>query len=114
MQSAPAESTMQGYQLTFITQQDRRHRGHPLAEWLLEECRRLGLGGATLIAAAEGYGRHRKIHSAHFIELADQPVEVTMAVDAGECERVFALLRQEGIDIFYIKAPIEFGMTAGA
>ena len=105
---------MQGYQLTFITQQDRRHRGRPLAEWLLEECRRLGLRGATLIAAAEGYGRHRKIHSAHFIELADQPVEVTMAVDAGECERVFALLRQEGIDIFYIKAPIEFGMTAGA
>ena len=104
---------MQGYQLTFITQQDRRHHGRPLAEWLLEECRRLGIGGATLIPAAEGYGRHRKIHSARFIELADQPVEVTMAVDIAECERVFELLRREGVDLFYIKAPIEFGKTAG-
>ena len=105
---------MQGYQLTFITQQDQRHRGRPLAEWLLEECRRLGVGGATLIPASEGYGRHRKIHAARFIELADQPIELTMAVDAGECERVFTLLQREGIDIFYIKAPIEFGMTAGS
>jgi len=104
---------MQGYQLTFITPQDRRHRGRPLAEWLLEECRRLGIRGATLIPATGGYGRHGKIHSAHFIELADQPVEVTMAVDAGECERVFARLRQEVIEIFYIKAPIEFGVTSG-
>jgi uncharacterized protein len=105
---------MQGYQLTFITQQDRRHRGRPLAEWLLEACRTAGVGGATLIPAAEGFGRHRKIHSAHFIELADQPVEVTMAVDAAECERIFALLQQESIRIFYITAPIEFGMTAGS
>jgi PII-like signaling protein len=105
---------MQGYQLTFITQQDRRHHGRPLAEWLLEECRRLGIGGATLIAATEGYGRHRRIHAARFIELADQPVELTMAVDTDECARVFALLEQEGLDLFYIKAPIEFGMTSGS
>ena len=103
---------MQGFQLTFITRQDRRHRGQPLAEWLLHACRDLGIRGATLIAASEGYGRHRKMHSAHFIELADQPVEVTRAVDAGECERVFARLAAEGVDVFYLKAPIEFGMTA--
>ena len=102
---------MQGYQLTFITQQDRRHRGLPLAEWLLRECRELGIRGATLIAASEGYGRQRKIHSAHFIELADQPVEVTMAVDAEECARVFARLAAEGVEVFYLKAPVEFGMT---
>jgi PII-like signaling protein len=105
---------MQGFQLTFITQQDRRHHGRPLAEWLLQECRQLGIRGATLIAATEGYGRQRKIHSAHFIELADQPVEVTMAVDAGECERVLERLHAERIDVFYIKAPIEFGMTGGS
>jgi len=110
---AMAESSMQGFQLTFITQQGRRHRGRPLGEWLLQECRQLGIGGATLVAATEGYGRHGKIHSAHFIELADQPIEVTMAVDAAESERVFALLQREGIEIFYIKAPIEFGKTAG-
>lgn len=102
---------MQGYQLTFFTQQDRSHRGKPLANWLLEEVRRLGIGGATLIAASEGFGQHRKIHAAHFFELADQPLEVTMVVSADDAERVFARLVEEGIDIFYAKTPVEFGMT---
>lgn len=103
---------MHGYQLTFFTQQDRRHQGTPLAEWLLEESRRLGISGATLITADEGFGRHRKIHSAHFFELTDQSVEITMAVNRDHAERLFMRLREEGVNIFYIKAPIEFGMTA--
>lgn len=102
---------MQGYQLTFFTQQDRSHRGKPLGAWLVEEVRRLGIGGATLIAASEGFGQHRKIHAAHFFELADQPLEVTMVVSADDAERVFARLVEEGIDIFYAKTPVEFGMT---
>ena len=48
---------MVGYQLTFFTQQDRMHQGKPLAKWLLEETKSMGIGGATLIAGAEGFGR---------------------------------------------------------
>lgn len=102
---------MQGYQLTFFTQQDRRHGHTPLAEWLLKEALKLGVGGATLTAAAEGFGHHRKIHSAHLIDLADQPVEVTMALSEADTERMFQRLREENINMFYVKTPIEFGMT---
>lgn len=102
---------MQGYQLTFFTQQDRTHHGRPLAEWLVEEARCLGVGGATLTAAAEGFGHGGRIHSAHFFELADQPLMVTMAVSEAETERIFERLRQEGISMFYTKTPIEYGMT---
>ena len=102
---------MHGYQLTFFTQQDRRHRGHSLAQWLLEEARSLGISGATLITASEGFGHDRKIRSAHFFELTDQPLEVTMAVSAADAERLLARLNEEAINIFYVKAPIEFGMT---
>jgi PII-like signaling protein len=102
---------MHGYQLTFFTQQDRKHEGLSLGAWLVEEACRLGIGGATLSTAAEGFGPHRKIHSAHFFELADQPVEVMMAVHAEEAVRLFERLSQESINIFYIKIPIEFGMT---
>ena len=45
---------MQGFQVTFFTQQDRRHGSLPLGEWLLQETRRLGVAGATLVAATEG------------------------------------------------------------
>ncbi len=102
---------MQGFQLTFFTQQDRRHGGLPLGEWLVQEARRLGVAGATLLAATEGFGHDGKLHSAHFFELADQPVEVTMAISEADTERLFERLRAEKINIFYVKTPVEFGMT---
>lgn len=101
---------MQGFQLTFFTQQDRKHHGRPLAEWIIEEARRLGIGGATLIPAAEGFGHHGRLHSARFFELADQPLEVTLAVTPEEADRLFGRLVEEQIKVFYIKAPIEFGL----
>lgn len=102
---------MQGFQLTFFTQQDRRHGGLPLGEWLLQEARSLGVAGATLIAATEGFGHDRKLHSAHFFDLADQPIEIMMAISLEDASRLFEKLREERINIFYIKTPIEFGMT---
>lgn len=102
---------MNGYQITFFTQQDRRHRNQSLAHWLLEEARQIGISGATLIAGAEGFGHDRKIRSSGFFELADQPIEVTMAVSGAEGDRLFARLQEEGVNVFYTKIPIEFGMT---
>ena len=53
----------------------------------------------------------RRIHSVHFIELSDQPLEVVMAVTAEEADRLFARLKSEKIRIFYSKTPVEFGTT---
>lgn len=102
---------MDGFQLTFFTQQDRRHGSQPLAHWLLEEARALGIRGATMIPAAEGFGHGGKIRSVHFFELTEQPIELTMAVTGEEADRIFARLDKEQINIFYVKIPIEFGMT---
>jgi PII-like signaling protein len=100
---------LQGFQLTFFTQQDRQFHGKPLAHWLVEEARAMGIGGATLVAASEGFGHHRHIHSVRFVELADQPVDVIMVVTAEESDRLFAKLHEEKISLFYSKTPIEFG-----
>ena len=102
---------MHGFQLTFFTLQDRQHRGKTLAHWLIEEARALGITGATLVGAYEGFGRHRRVHSARFIELAETPVEVVMAVTTEEADKLFARLTAERVRLFYIKTPIEFGTT---
>lgn len=102
---------MRGYQLTFFTQQDRKHHGVPLGEWLVEEACRLKISGATLITADEGFGQHRKIHSAHFFDMVDRPIEITMAVNNEDAECLFSRLQEEGIQLFYVKTPIEFGLT---
>lgn len=100
---------MNGYQVTFFTQQDRHHRGKPLAEWLLHLAAEMNLGGATLIPGSEGMGHDRRFHSARFFDLADQPLTVLMVLTTEEADRVFQLLRAEGVHLFYVKTPVEFG-----
>jgi PII-like signaling protein len=100
---------MQGYQITFFTQQSRKHHGKPLGEWLVELARELQLPGATLIAGHTGLGHHHRIHSTHFFELADQPLEVLMIVGDNDANRLFCRLESEGVEVFYVKAPVEFG-----
>lgn len=104
---------MQGYQIVFFTQQGKCHQGKPLGEWLLLLARDLGLPGATLVAGSEGFGQHRRIHAAHFFELADQPQEVQMVASEADAERLFARLEAEGVHLFYVKTAVEFG-TLGA
>lgn len=102
---------MQGYQLTLFTQQDRTHKGLPLVEWLLNAAKELKIKGATVVSASEGYGRHGHIHAARFFELADQPQQVTMVLDEYEAKQLFELLEVENVEVFYVKVPVEFGVS---
>lgn len=101
---------MQGYQLSFFTQQDQRHQHHPVAEWLLLLARDMGLRGATVFPASEGFGAHRRIHAAHFLDLSDQPQQVVMVVSEEESQQLMAHLRHAGVHLFYVKTPVEFGV----
>lgn len=101
---------MQGFQVTFFTQQHRRLHGLPLGDWLVHLAQEMGLHGATLFAGGEGVGRHHRIHSARFFELADQPIEVVMVVTPDEADRLFERLSAEDVHLFYVKVPVEFGV----
>ena len=101
---------MHGYQINFLTVQGHRHKGRSVGDWLVHVAMDLGIRGATLIAGTEGFGKHRRIHSAHFFELTDQPIEVVMAVTTEEADRLFERLRAEGVHVFYVKTPVEFGV----
>ncbi len=101
---------MKGYQLEFFVEQNKRHRHQALWEWLLEAARSHEIRGATVFMGAMGYGQHRRLHAAHFFELADQPVEVTMVVTEEEAERLFTLLHAEKVRLFFVKLPVEFGI----
>ena len=100
---------MNGFQLTFFTYQDKRHKGKQLGDWLVQLAKEMGLRGATLVAAGEGFGHHKRLHSVHFVDLADQPLEVVMVLTQDECDRLFARLEAEKIHVFYVKTPAEFG-----
>ena len=100
---------MNGYQITFFTRQDRRHKGKQMGEWLVGLVKELGLRGASLHAGGESFARGGRVHAAHFFELADQPVEVQFAVTQDEAARLFERLNAENVHLFYVKTAVEFG-----
>ena len=101
---------MQGICLKFYTSEFREHQGILLYEWLLERAKKCGFDGGTATRAIAGYGRHGILHEETFLELAaDLPVEVSFALSVEEAERFLELLREENIDLFYVRFPIEYG-----
>jgi len=101
---------MNGYQITFFTHQDRRHKGKQMGEWLLGIVTELGLRGASFHSGGESFSRGGRMHSAYFFELSDQPVEVLVAVTSEESVRLFERLRAENVHLFYVKTQVEFGV----
>lgn len=104
---------MKGFQLEFFMGQNQRHGHQAMFEWLLQTARARQISGCTVIMCSMGFGHHRRIHSAHFFELSDQPVEVTMVVTEEEANSLFQFLEEEKVHLFYVKLPVEFG-TLGA
>jgi PII-like signaling protein len=100
---------MQGYQLSFITELNRRIEGKEATEWLLHQAKELGITGVTTFAGTEGFGHDGRRHSVRFFELADQPIEIMMATSAAQASKLFANIGAADTRLFYIKTPIEYG-----
>jgi PII-like signaling protein len=100
---------MNGYQLTFYAGQDRRVGHMSVCEWLLHEVKRLGIHGATVISAAEGIGHSGAHHAAHALRLADQPMQIILALTEEEASTLLDAVRAQHVHVFYTRMPIEFG-----
>lgn len=101
---------MNGYQLTFYTEQNRRHGHHTVTEWLLHEAKQLGIHGATVINCAEGTGHAGAHHAAHMLRLDDQPVQIILAVTEDEADRMLDAVKTGHVHVFYTRSPVEFGL----
>jgi len=103
---------MNGCFLKFYVAENRRHRHRLAYEWLLEEAERFGLHGGSAFRALAGFGRHGRLHEERFFELAgDLPVEVGFVVTSEEADRFLAHIRGQGLNLFYIRVPVEAGFT---
>lgn len=103
---------MQGVYLRFYVQETARHRGKLTYEWLLEQARALGIAGGSAFRAIAGYGRHGQLHEEHFFELAgNMPVQVSFAVRPADAERLLEYLASERLELFYLRSPVEIGVT---
>ncbi|HQR51208.1 MAG TPA: DUF190 domain-containing protein [Methylophilaceae bacterium] len=103
---------MQGVYLKFYVAESSKHHGKLLYEWLLEEARRIGIPGGSASRAIAGYGRHGRMHEEHFFELAGElPVMIEFVAEEEAISGLLERLQQEKIAIFYIKLPVQGGIT---
>ena len=102
---------MDGYRLVFSTIRGRKHNNMQIHEWLIEKAKEIGIEGATVIEALEGYGRNKSLHSATFFELVDEPIEIIFLADEERCKKLFEMIKEENLSIFYSKSKTEFGFT---
>ena len=106
--------TTQGAYLRFFMHENRRHHGVLLYDWLLREAKKLGIAGGTAFRSIAGYGRHGVMHEAHFLELAgSETVRVDFVVTNEDADRLMRLVRDERLQLFYAKLPVEFGVLDG-
>lgn len=100
---------MDGVFLRLYVEEQQTHNGVLLWEWLLERANATGLRGGSAFRAIGGFGRHREIHESRFFELAgDTGVEVEFIASDQEVDQYLALIRREGIRVFYVCIPAKF------
>ncbi|BCG00112.1 hypothetical protein PPGU19_046800 [Paraburkholderia sp. PGU19] len=104
---------MNGCQLTFFTERNRRHGHQTVCEWLLHEARGLGIRGATVVSCAQGVGHAGALHAAHALSLGDQPQQVILATSDADADRLLEIVRAANVHVFFTRMPVEFGWIGG-
>lgn len=98
-----------GYEVIFIVPESRRHDGKRVYDCIIETAESLGIDRMTKRSDVEGTGADGKLHSAHFFDLADQPIELMYAMDEDKAERFVAAVEETGAPVFCICRPVHFG-----
>lgn len=73
----------------FIGETDKRD-GRPLYELIVEEARRRGLAGATVLRGVMGFGAHSRIHTTKVLRLSEDLPMIIEIVD--EADKINAFL----------------------
>jgi uncharacterized protein len=100
----------QGYQVTFFTHQNHKHNGKQINDWMMDLVQTLGLNGIVVHMGGESFIRGGRMHSAHFFDVSDQPIEILIAASTEEIALLFEKLKEEDIHLFYVMQTVEFGM----
>ena len=103
---------MNGVYLKFFVQENLRHEGRLLYEWLIDIAIELKLPGGSVFRAVAGYGHHQQRHEQAFFELQGTlPMEVVFALAEVDADRLLQRIAAEKLTMFYIRNPVEYGFT---
>ncbi len=88
-------------QLTIYIDESDHWHGKPVYTALVEEARKMGIAGATVVRGIAGFGvRHnRQIHTANILELSSELPMVVTIIDRAEAIATFLPLVKEIVTV---------------
>lgn len=98
-----------GYEVIFILPENRHHKGKRVYDLVIGAAENLGITRMTERSDIEGTGEDGKLHSAHFFELADRPIELMYAMDEATATAFIDAVEQTGAPVFCICRPVQYG-----
>jgi len=97
----------------FVGENDK-HAGRPLYETIVEEARRQGMAGATVLRGTLGFGAHSRLHTAKLlhisedlpmvIEIVDQPERIAQFLPTLDSMMKEGLVTREKIEVVVYRA----------
>lgn len=85
--------TEEGRILRIFLEEDRRHEGIPLYEWVIKEAQTQNLAGATVLRGMEGFGLHHEMLTTKILRLSSNLPIIIEIIDRPEkIERFLSLI----------------------
>jgi len=107
------ELTHGAERLRIYTGESDKHEGRLLHEIILEEARRRGLAGATVLRGLAGYGANSRVHTATILRLSEDLPLIVEIVDVPEHIEAFlpfldtvmkeGLVTREAVDVLFYR-----------
>ncbi len=99
--------------LRIYTGANDRHKGRPVYEVIVEEARKRGLAGATVLRGVSGFGANSLVHTAKIlrlsedlplvIEIVDQPDKIQPFLDFLDNVLVEGLATLEKVNVIFYR-----------
>lgn len=83
------EGTRSAVRLRIYLGEDKRAGDRPLCKAIIQEARRLGLAGATVLRGTQGFGRSTRLHTDEVLFSDDLPVVIEI-IDRADRADAFA------------------------
>ena len=82
--------TEEGRILRIFVEEERKHKGVPLYEWIVNEARKQNLSGATVLRGLEGFSLHHKLLTFRILRLsANLPIIIEIIDRTEKIEAFF-------------------------
>lgn len=94
--------------IRIYTGEDDKHNGRPMADFILEEARRLGLAGASVFRGLGGFGANSRIHSSKILRLSeDLPMVVEIVEHPDKLVPLMELLDEIMTEGMITREPVD-------